>query len=89
MNEVNAFFIDRHARALPEKREPARRRRTSSRACARAANVSATYLLHAVRELFGQPPLAARCFPEWIAAARLWMLRYVPERPGAFEVAAA
>ncbi len=46
------------------------------------------YLLPAVRELFSQHPLAVRCSPEQVAAL-LWVLRYVPEEPEAFEVEAA
>ena len=46
------------------------------------------HLVPPIRELLSQHPLAARCAPEQVAAL-LWVLRYVPERPGAFEVEAA
>jgi hypothetical protein len=41
-----------------------------------------------VRDLFSEHPLAVRCSPEQIAAL-LWVLRYVPEPVGNFEVEAA
>ena len=50
--------------------------------------MSAAELLPAVRELFSAHPLAARCSPEQVAAL-MWVLRFVPERPEAFEVGAA
>ena len=50
--------------------------------------MSAAELLPAVRDLFSHHPLAARCSPEQVAAL-LWVLRFVPEKPAAFEVEAA
>jgi hypothetical protein len=41
-----------------------------------------------VRDLFSEHPLAVRCSPEQITAL-LWVLRYVPEPVGNFEVEAA
>ncbi len=50
-----------------------------------------SYLLPAVRELFGQHPRAARLSPEQVAGL-LWILCYVPDEDGPqdlFEVACA
>lgn len=51
------------------------------------------HLVPAVRELFGQHPLAARLSPEQVAGL-LWILCYVPDSeadgpPDPFEVAGA
>ncbi len=46
------------------------------------------YMVAPVRDLFSEHPLAVRCSPEQITAL-LWVLRYVPEPVGNFEVEAA
>lgn len=46
------------------------------------------YIVAPVRDLFSEHPLAVRCTPGQIAAL-LWVLRYVPEPVGNFEVEAA
>ena len=45
-------------------------------------------IVPAVRDLFGEHPLAVRCSPEQVAAL-LWVLRFVAEPVGNFEVEAA
>lgn len=45
-------------------------------------------LMPAIRDLFSEHPLAARCSPEQIAGL-LWVLRFVPESVESWEVEAA